>query len=317
MTSYELYIFFLCLIVFVLLTGLLTALLVILIKQMHKLIAAGIEDEKIKTEYIKYRKESPFVKFLCGLLTLVMVAAMLGVFSISVYLKLNEKTHIAGIPMPKVVMSASMSKAGRNNAYLQANGLSNQLQMFDLILVHELPEESELKLYDVVVYENVDGDMIIHRIVKIEEPNANHPDQRLFTLRGDANDTSDAPITYSRMRGIYRDERVPNVGSFIVFMQSPAGYLCILLILFAVIATPIVEKKLWVAKIRRLREMQNAPIRSRNGRMRLRLLHAIVTIIALIAIPWAEYKLWKKTIASSPLLSTIHRATKRPVKKRH
>ena len=34
------------------------------------------------------------------------------------------------------------------------------------------------------------------------------------------------------------------LGSFFMFMQSPAGWLCILLILFAMVATPIAEKKI-------------------------------------------------------------------------
>jgi hypothetical protein len=50
------------------------------------------------------------------------------------------------------------------------------------------------------------------------------------------------------MKSIYRGERVEFVGTFIQFMQSPAGMLCFLLVLFAVITTPIAEKKLQKAK---------------------------------------------------------------------
>jgi hypothetical protein len=38
-------------------------------------------------------------------------------------------------------------------------------------------------------------------------------------------------------------------------MQSPAGYLCILLVIFAMVATPIVEKKFWTAKVERLKQI--------------------------------------------------------------
>ena len=47
-----------------------------------------------------------------------------------------------------------------------------------------------------------------------------------------------------RIKGIYKNERIPFVGSFILFMQSPAGWLCIALVLVAVIATPILEKSI-------------------------------------------------------------------------
>jgi hypothetical protein len=46
------------------------------------------------------------------------------------------------------------------------------------------------------------------------------------------------------MKGIYRGERIPMVGSFIVFMQSPAGILCMLLVIFGFIIMPIIEKKI-------------------------------------------------------------------------
>lgn len=42
-------------------------------------------------------------------------------------------------------------------------------------------------------------------------------------------------------------------------MQSPAGYLCILLTVFAMIATPIAEKKLWETKRARLLEIGAIP----------------------------------------------------------
>ena len=46
------------------------------------------------------------------------------------------------------------------------------------------------------------------------------------------------------MRAIYRGERTPFIGSFILFMQSPAGWLCTLLVVVALIAAPVLDKKL-------------------------------------------------------------------------
>ena len=46
------------------------------------------------------------------------------------------------------------------------------------------------------------------------------------------------------MQGIYEGSRIPFVGSFVLFLQSPAGWLCVLLVIFAMIATPVVEKKI-------------------------------------------------------------------------
>jgi hypothetical protein len=61
------------------------------------------------------------------------------------------------------------------------------------------------------------------------------------------------------MRGIYRGERTPFIGSFILFMQSPAGWLCVLLIVAAIIATPILERILKKAKDERLALLVGEP----------------------------------------------------------
>ena len=46
------------------------------------------------------------------------------------------------------------------------------------------------------------------------------------------------------MKGIYTGDRIPMVGSFIMFMQSPSGWLCIILMVYAIIAVPIIEKNI-------------------------------------------------------------------------
>ena len=109
-----------------------------------------------------------------------------------------------------------------------------------------------MKLYDIVVYEVYDN-LVIHRIVQIEEPNEKHPNERYFLLQGDDVHYPDKfPVKYKQMKGIYKGERVPMVGSFVMFLQSPAGYLCILLVVFALIAIPMMEKKIKKEEVERL-----------------------------------------------------------------
>ena len=109
---------------------------------------------------------------------------------------------------------------------------------------NKLPEEKDLQLYDIVVYEMADT-LVVHRIVEIEEPNDKHPNERYFRFQGDNVDTQDRYVVkYSQMRAIYKGERVRFVGSFVCFLQSPAGYMCILLVGLGIVFIPTLDKKI-------------------------------------------------------------------------
>ena len=246
MTNYEIYTFILCLIVFVLLTGLSVFCIALIFKMQSKLIRLGAEDDKIISEYekSKLKKQSKLGKALDYALTIIMVAIFVFVFSGSIYINCTQEVYFDSVPTYRVVQTGSMAKKHSKNTYLTENQLNDQIQTFDLILTYKLPKEEELKLYDIVVYE-VDEILIVHRIVGIEEPNERHPNERWFLLQGDAVESADRfPVKYEQMKGIYRGEKVPFIGSFVLFMQSPAGWLCMLLVAGAVIISPIVDGKL-------------------------------------------------------------------------
>lgn len=255
MTDYEIYVFLLCFIVFILLTALSVVCLYIITRLSLRLIRSGAEDENILKEHEKEQQKkhkNKYVKMLdyavSGMVCLLFVSMLIG----SIAIRCTENSHCGLLPTYRVVKTGSMAEKNPKNTYLETNNLDNQIETFDLIRTEKLPEEMELKLYDIVVYET-DGMLIVHRIVEIEEPNESHPDCRHFKLQGDAVDSPDRfPVLYEQMRAIYRGERTRFIGSFILFMQSPAGWLCTLLILITMIATPILDKKLQTARKQRL-----------------------------------------------------------------
>ena len=258
MTAYEKYTFFLCLIVFVTLTALFAALLTHVVRLTIRLIKHGLEDEKLLKEYYKEQKKphkSNASDLIARIFSGGVCVALFAVFVFAVFLRVNEDEYANRYGALKVVKSGSMSYAHEKNGYLFDNRLDDQIQLMDLVVTEPLPNEFDLKLYDVVVYEQ-DGKMIIHRIVEIEEPNESHPNERYFKLQGDAVETADRyPVRYGQMRAIYRGERIPFLGSFVSFMQSPAGWLCVLLVVFALFVTPIVENKLQMEKEMRLQRL--------------------------------------------------------------
>lgn len=244
MTAYETYVFILCFIVFSMFTLLFSYVIATIVKQKLKLIKHGLEDEEIKKEQDKKAKTNRIASIFVSAVSLLVCVALFVSFAFSLYLNFTKDKAPNGIPSLKVVKTSSMATKNEKNTYLFENDLNDQIQTFDLIITHHLPKEEDLELYDIVVYKQ-DDTYVIHRITGIEEPNEKHPDCRHFLFQGDAVLNPDQfPVLYSQMQGIYRGERIPFVGSFILFMQSPAGWLCVILVLFAIIAAPILEKRL-------------------------------------------------------------------------
>ena len=245
----DIYIFGLCFVVFTALTVLLAVLIVTMLRYYVRLVRLGAEDEKIRQEYDNRHKHSKFLNALGNIINILVFVVLLTAFGCSVAVKICERNNCNAIDTGalRVVRSNSMSKAYEKNEYLFENGLEGDAEhfsLFDIIYTESMPPEKELKLYDVVVYQ-MDEYWIIHRIVKIEEPNEKHPDETYYYFRGDYNNMTDPkPVTYSQMRGIWHGQKVEQVGSFVLFMRSPAGILCIILMMFAVFVVPFVIKKI-------------------------------------------------------------------------
>lgn len=255
MSGFDLYVFLLCFVVFATFTVLFGYMIYLILQLQLKLMKHGQMDEEITKEYEKEKNASPALTWVTRILSLLLCLVFVAVFAFSMWMNATEDRPANGIPSIKVVKSESMANKHETNTYLTKHGLDNQLQMFDIVVCHHMPEEAELELYDIVVYKYEDMH-IIHRIIGIEEPNEKHPNERHFLLKGDANKYNDEfPVLYSQMQGIYKGIRIPYVGSFVMFMQSPAGWLVILLVIFAMVGTPVVERKWKKAQTQRLIEI--------------------------------------------------------------
>ncbi len=243
MSQFEIYILVLCLIVFTLLVTLSATLIAVIVRYKRRLIACGQEDEEIKKEYFERKKRSGSASTYFGYaLNIVLCFLFVYFFVFSLCVNLHQDSFSADVPTLRVVQSDSMARKHTSNKYLTENSLNDQFQTHDIILTYQVPDEFELKLYDIVVYE-VDEILVVHRIVGIEEPNEKHPACRHFRLQGDAVGSPDRyPVKYEQMRGIYRGERIQFLGSFVTFLQTPAGWLCILLVVGVTLLSPLLDE---------------------------------------------------------------------------
>lgn len=252
MKGFEIYALIICLFIYVLFVVLFSVFICMLTKSQIKLMEAGLEDEQIKKEHYKELNKKSNDGIIFKIIPILFCVILSVLFAFSSYTAFTQNEKVGKIPTLKVVTSGSMSMKFQDNEYLFENNLDNQISTFDLIVLHELPKEQDLKLYDIVVYE-VGENLLVHRIVGIEEPNAEHPNERYFLLQGDNVQYPDKfPVRYSQMKSIYKSERIPFVGSFVFFMQSPAGVLCFLLTIFGIIAIHFVEKKILSVRDKRL-----------------------------------------------------------------
>lgn len=110
---------------------------------------------------------------------------------------------------PMVVLSGSMSGEAEDH-----------IEVGDLVFVGRADPE-ELEVGDVIAYMN-GGATVTHRITAID---TNTDGDLLFTTKGDANNAEDTtPVTEEQLVGIYR-WRIPKVGDFALFLQTPLGML--------------------------------------------------------------------------------------------
>lgn len=254
MSGFDAYALLMCLIVFIALTVFFAILIVRDVKNTIKMISVGLYDEKIiKTHATAMAKQKNKVaRVLFNIVLPIFFLLIVTIlFGFSLYTKINESRPVGSVSTIKVVESGSMSNKNKLNDYLFEQDLNDQFDKFDIIIVHRLPSETELKLYDVVVYEN-EGVLIVHRIVNIVEPDEKHT-ERYYLLQGDSNRYPDRfPVTYSQMKGIYKGERLRYLGSFVSFMRSPSGYVCFALVCFSILIYPIISKKIDVSVNKRL-----------------------------------------------------------------
>lgn len=110
---------------------------------------------------------------------------------------------------PMVVKSGSMSGTAEGH-----------IEVGDLIFVGKA-DPDELQVGDVIAF--MDGSVVVtHRIAEIQ---TDEDGQRKFITKGDANNAPDQkPVTEERLVGIYQS-RIPKVGDFALFLQTPIGML--------------------------------------------------------------------------------------------
>ena len=143
-------------------------------------------------------------KTLKTVLRLVILAVCGGVLGLNLYFANANRLVGNQLPMPfgygaAVVLSGSMEPA---------------MYTGDLIIVSENQPYEE---NDVVVFQSGNS-LVVHRIVEMDE--------NTVTTKGDANNTADAPVDKTAVKGTVIAV-VPKIGTLVDFIKTPLGTLII------------------------------------------------------------------------------------------
>lgn len=134
---------------------------------------------------------------------------------------------------PLVVLSGSMS-----------GDAPDHIEVGDLIFVGKV-EAGDLEVGNIIAF--MQGKTVItHRIIDIQ---TGENGELLFSTQGDANNAPDQhPVTENELVGIYKG-RIPKVGDFAMFMQTPLGMIIFIGIpLAAFIVYDIIRRQRYAAK---------------------------------------------------------------------
>ena len=134
-------------------------------------------------------------------LSYLVLVVLVGVFAWSLAARFMGTEMSLGGNIPLVIVSGSMSYKNEDNQYLYDNDLDNQFQTYDIIVVNQTASPDDIELYDVIAFYSSDGTV------------------------GDY-------LPYQQIVGEYHGVRVPAAGAFVLFLQSGAGVVCVISIVY-------------------------------------------------------------------------------------
>ena len=206
-----------------------------------------IYNKKDKTQ--KRRKIMGTIRTIIFLLTMIIIVP---IFIFSLISKINNNTMMVGGRSIMVVASGSMSKKNEKNDYLISNNLNNQFDTYDIIIIEKVNQSSDLRLYDVIAFhDTTQNKNVIHRII---EKNGT-----TFTTRGDANGESDKfEPSFENVIGRYTGKRIRGLGILIMFLQSYAGIITIISLVYCLMMIDRYSNKINMVQEKRAKLLEEA-----------------------------------------------------------
>lgn len=238
--------FAITLVVALLALAILTLVLVFVGISAKKSIKQGEEDFDVLEEKVGRASRSPARKgwAKAGSILADIVIAVLAIG----FLGLLFTRIMPSIGMPyvlEVVASPSMASVLPQNQSHVREG-DKPIKVDDLIAVKRIDSLDDIKLYDIISYDNPDGRNYIHRVVEIAES--------YVITQGDANNVDDGvKVTLDMIVGVYTGFQIPYIGTVTFYLQSDYGILGMSCLAYVIIAAEIYFTAIGSAREKRLK----------------------------------------------------------------
>lgn len=211
-----------------------------------------IIDEVIYERKEEVRKKKRKINIIKNIIYYTILCIVVPLFVFSLINKINNNVLMINDKSMIVVASNSMSFKHESNKYLVENNLNNQFSQYDIIILERVKNVSELKPYDVICFKNDKGINIIHRIKEIENGK-----EITFLTRGDSNNGDDKyHPKFDDVIGRYTGVRIKGVGIFIMFLQSYAGIITIVSLVYCLIMIDRNSEKINKIQMKRASQLE-------------------------------------------------------------
>ena len=180
------------------------------------------------------------------------IIIIVPIFAFSLVNKVMGNVMMIGDKAVMVIPTDSMSYKNEANSYLFNRNLNNQIQPYDIIVLEKV-SKSDIRMYDVIAYKNDKGVNIVHRIIDINGDK--------YTTRGDIYDSSKTDLykpSYEDVVGRYTGKRIPGVGIFIMFLQSYAGIITVVSLVYCLLMIDRTAEKINKVQQERIDKLEEA-----------------------------------------------------------
>ena len=191
-----------------------------------------IIDEVIRNRDKKVIKRKKILKIVKTVIYYVALAIVVPLFLFSLYSKIVNNVLMIGGRNLMVVASPSMSVINESNKYVNENNLTNQFDQYDIIYLEKIEDPTMLSKYEVICFKNDKDINIIHRIRETKVIDG----ELRYVTRGDANKSDDSySPKFEDVVGRYTGKKIDGIGIFIIFLQSGAGIITIISLVYCLI----------------------------------------------------------------------------------